>query len=570
MRYRLLLAAVLSGLVLATGARAGELRFVSSAELNTLDPQKMSWLQDIRIAQCLFEPLVVYRLPAGTVEGGAASSWDISPDQATYTFHLRPGAHWSNGDPVTAHDFIYAWRRAMLPDLASDYSYLLFRIRGAQAFFDWRNKQLEAYASAQDHSPAAAQALWDRARRHFARTVGLEAPNPLTLVVHLEHPTPYFLELAAFCTFMPVDPASIARFISINPDTGMLQQDPLWTRPGNLVSNGPYVLDRWRFKRDIHLAVNPTYWDRAAVKNDGITQLTISEVLLSLIDYHRGDVQWLPDLPSTSPTVADLANAGRSDVHKVPMAGTYFYNFNCAPTLANGRRNPLADPRVRRALALTIDRRIIVTKITRLNQPIAYTFIPPGVIPGYSPPLPPQPANPVAEARKLLAEAGYPGGRNLTGLSILYNTEGGHLAIAQTIQANWHQALGVSVTLEGVEPRMFSQRLRQHNFTISRAAWIGDYRDPTTFLDKFITGNGNNDAQYSNPAFDALMHQAELQPDQARRMAILEKAEALMLADQPIAPIFHYVFVEMYDPRKVQGLESGPWNIHRLEFVSVK
>lgn len=551
--------------------------FISGGEHHWLDPQKVSWRHDIRVVELLFDPLVRVRLPDLTIEPATAARWDISEDGLVYTFHLRDDARWSNGDPVRADDFLYAWRRALLPDLAADYSQLLFCIDGAQAFFTWRSEQLAAYArrGASARTPAAAAELWQATEQRFAQTVGVSAADDRTLVVRLAQPTPYFIELCAFGTLMPVHAASVSEQASISPDTGLLTQDPGWTRPGRLVCNGPYVMTRRRFKRDVLYEANPQFYGAAAVGPRSILERIVIDKQLQVLMYDDGGADFLPDLPSAGPLAADLVASGREDVHLTPAAGTYFYNFNCLPTLpgagagADGTPNPLADPRVRKALSLAIDRQTIVQHVTRLNQPVARTFVPPGALPGYDPPVEAGPRYDLDEARRLLAEAGYPDGRGLRGLKILFNTGFGHEHVAQQIQRNWAEHLGVRVGLEGVESGVFGHRLKSQDYTIARAGWFGDYRDPTTYLDKFITTNGNNDARYSNSTYDAMMAAALVERDPVRRMALYREAEALMLADAPIAPIFQYAEVRLYDPRKVQGLHLNAWDFRRFELVRV-
>jgi oligopeptide transport system substrate-binding protein len=536
-------------------------------------------MEDVRIGECLFESLLRYRLPEMVPEPAAAEQYTVSPDGLTYTFTIRSDARWSNGDPLTSHDFSYAWLRALSPDLAADYSELFFLIRGASDFFDFRAAQLKAFAASNKAEsttqPRADPAqLWREALEFFDKHVAITTPDDKTLVVTLAQPTPYFPELCAFMTLAPVHAKTVEAQVTFDPVSGRRVQDPMWTKPGRLVSNGPYVLASRRFKRDLHLTANPHYWNRSAMRNQSILQLVISDPMTQLLAYQRGEVDWLPDIPSNSPLAADLVRqmreGQRPDAKLVPMAGTYFYNLNCSEKLVDGSPNPLSDERVRLALSKGIDRRTIVERVTRLGQPIAATFVPPGAIAGYTPPTDGGVTFDPDGARKLLAEAGHPNGAGLDGLSILYNTEGAHADIAQQIKRSWEENLGVSVTLSGVEKSVFGARLRSKDFTICRASWFGDYRDPTTFLDKFISTNGNNDAGYSNPKFDDLMKQAAGETDAPARMRKLQQAETLMLRQCPIAPIFHYSVLQLFDEKRVQNLYTNAWNFRRLEFVSVQ
>jgi oligopeptide transport system substrate-binding protein len=542
------------------------LRFASGNDHHFLDPQRMTWLHDIRIAECLFETLLKRDGNDWSLIPGVAQRWTVSDDQRTYTFHLRPDAAWSNGDPVRADDFVYAWRRALTPDLAADYSQLLFSIKGAKSFFDFRNQQLQSYAQSRQPEPAA---MWKQAQDFFAQHVGVRAVDERTLVVELEQLTPFFLELCAFPTFTPIHAASLERGITYVPESGMRSEPDDWLAPGKLVSNGPYVLAAREFRQSLRMTANPHYWDRGNVGVTVIEERIIDNPQTALLAYQNDEVDWLPDLPTASSVAADLSNQKRPDVHLVPAAGLYFYNFNCQPTLPDGSKNPLHDARVRRALAMAIDRQTLVAQVTRLNQPIARSFVPPDAIREYTAPVEDGATFDPSAARALLAEAGYARGQDVQGLSILYNTGMGHENVAQQIQRTWSEVLGVSVKLEAQESRVFGDRLRKCNYVIARASWFGDYRDPTTFLDKFRTTNGNNDARWSDPEFDKLMAQSDAEPDAARRMALLRQAESLMLRQQPIAPIYQYINLHVFNPSRVQNLNPNAWNFRRLDLVRV-
>ncbi len=542
-----------------------DLTFICNVAPNTLDPQKMSWLHDIRIANALYEPLIRYHLPEVTLEGGVAESWQISDDKKTYTFKLRPEAKWSNGDPVTASDFVYAWRRAMLPDFTADYVQLLFCIEGAEEFFQWRSNQLAKFKPG-----SSAEVAWGLARERFSHTVGINAPDAHTLVVKLQRPTPYFLELCAFATFMPNHAKSIEKVLTFDANSGMLQMPAgFWSDPENLITNGPYQLASYRFKQDMVLTQNPNWWNKSTMRNTSIRQKIIESAQAAMLAYENGDANWVPEVPSASSFAADLVATGRDDVHTTPWAGTYFYSFNCNPKLADGTPNPLADPRVRKALAMCIDRKTIVSKITRMNQPIAKTFIPPDMIPGYLPPESDGAEFDPDGARELLKQAGYSDPSTLRGLSILMNTDGGHEPIAQAVSHMYKTHLGISVPIESMEVRSFRERLKKQHYTIARASWIADYRDPTTFLNKFQSDSGNNDAKWLSKPFDQLLKDASHETDSYQRLQLLRQAESLMMTDQPIAPIFHYVTLDVFDPAKVKYLYPNSWNFYRLEQIQV-
>jgi len=545
--------------------------FVNGDEHVTLDPQKISWVSDGRVAQGLYETLAVYQLPSLELEPGAAASWSVSDDQLTYTFTLRQDGKWSNGDPVTADDFVYAWRRAMLPDTAADYTKLMYTIKGAKDFYNWRAQALTDHAAAShDDAQAAADQLWEETLNRFDETVALIAVDDRTLEVTLERPTPYFLELCAFVTFSPVHRASHEARSRIDAASGRVVEDTTyWNQPEELVTNGAYTLAERTFKQGLRLEANPEYHAADQVKSKTIAERIIPTPQTALLAFDNGEVDWVPSLPSSGSLVSDLAKSERDDVNQVPMAGVYFYNFNCNPRLNDGRDNPLADPRVRRAFSMAVDRQTIVDQVTRLGQPVTKTYVPGDAVAGYDPPEQAGISHDVEAARALLAEAGYPGGNGLDGLSILYNTGSGHEDIAQAIARIWQQTLGVTITLEGVEVKTFSDRLKSHDYTIARASWFGDYRDPTTWLEKMRTGDGNNDCGYSNPEYDALLDRAAATLDQDERFAILRDAEAVLLRDSPMLMLYQYVLIHLADPAKVSGLHLNGWNHTRLEQIEV-
>jgi len=551
--------------------------YVNATTHNEFDPQRMSWSQDIRFAKGLYRPLVVLDFDTMQLEPGVAASWDVSDDRLTYTFHLRDNARWSDGSPLTADDFVYAWRRAMMPDHAAQYFELFESIEGAQAFFDFRQNQIAEYArvanaaSAQGGSAAddAAQAMLDLAYDRFDEMVGVEAVDDRTLRVTLATPTDYFLQLVSFITFVPNHRPSVEAASTLDAATGMVRVDPgYWSDPDRLVTNGPYRLAERRHRDTTLMVAQPHYWDADNVANGYVRELIASDAQTALLRYRSGDAHMWIGVPATAPVAAELVRSGRPDVHAKPIAGTYFYNYNCGPTLPDGRDNPLADPRVRRALSLAVDRKRLVEQITGLSQPIAKTFVPPGSMAGYTPPAENGITFDPDAARELLAQAGHTDGQGLDGLSILYNTGQGHELIAQAIQGMWQRELGVDVSLDGLEGKAFSTRLRNHQYSISRASWIGDYPDPTTFLDKNRTGAGNNDAQYASPEYDALLDRAARQTGD-ERMATLARAEAILIADQPMLLLYQYVFIHCWDPATLPGLEANAWGRWRFERIAV-
>ena len=578
----------------------------------------MSWLQDFRMAYALYEGLVRWNLDDYSLEPAAAAEWSVSDDGLVYTFTIRPDARWSNGDPLLAGDFIYAWMRAILPDTAADYSNMFFVIDGAEAFFRWRSEALEAFPSETREEPEARRAraldLWARTERRFAERVGLTAVDDRTLRVTLARPTAYFLDLVAFGVFYPVhrpcvegwrtDHAGLdeREFVSIDPATGRLEQRHGWTKPARLVCNGPYVLRWWRYKRGLRLERNPHYHSPGRVRSSTVACLSIEDINTAVLAFETGRVDWLVEVSADfqadmlaqrrayeqehSGEIERMLAAGRTldealaalpepgpgrrrDVHVIPAFGTDFYSFNCRPTLPNGRPNPFADARVRRAFARSVDKRAIVERVTRLDEPVLATLIPPGAIAGYEGPqgLDSDPD----EARRELAAAGWSDrdgdglvederGRPFPVVDLLYSTNTPRYKnISLALRDMWRRELAVRVELRGKESKFFKEDLKTGNYMIGRGGWYGDYGDPTTWLDLCRTGDGNNDRGYSSPRVDDLLERAANEPDPHRRMALLAECERIVVEeDLPMLVLCQYVQVSMYEPGRVSGLSRHP------------
>jgi len=533
---------LLVSLALAAGAVVGatllayrsagppaDLVWTAGTEVTALDPGTMTALNDGRVAGALFEGLTV--LDAATLEPkpGVAERWDVSPDGLRYTFYLRPDARWSDGRPVTAEDFAYSWRRVLTPATAAEYAYMLYPIRGAKAYYE------AALADAKAPPGAPRRADWSK--------VGVRVEGPHRLVIELAQPTAYFLDLTAFHTYLPVRKDVVERW------------GERWTFPGRIISNGPYRLVAWEFRSRMVWEKNPYYWNADAVALNRIEVRTYEQPNTALLAYETGAV----DMTLTVPSLAILplleaARAGRRrDVVYGPGLATYFYRFNCTI-------EPLKDPRVRRALVLAIDRREIIDRAARGGQQPAFAFVPPGMK-GYEPVegLPED----AETARRLLAEAGYPGGRGLGELCILVNKGADHVPLAEVIQEQWRKNLGLRVRIEKVEWKVFLDMVHNLDYQIARGGWFGDYVDPNTFLDMFVTGGGNNETGWSNAQYDDLIARAAREVDRRRRMSLLREAERLLLREVPIMPIYYYTSTFLVRP----GLEGVTPNLlNRVDF----
>ncbi|HYE62414.1 MAG TPA: peptide ABC transporter substrate-binding protein [Phycisphaerales bacterium] len=604
--FAILLAIVFGALLSDRPAPRADFTFINRGEVTTMDVAIMSWQMDFRVARILYEGLTRHDPLSHSFRSvpGVAERWDVSPDQKTWTFHLRGNAKWSNGQPVRAGDFVFSWRRTMLPDNSGDYSQIFNVIRGVREFQSFRTRQLAEFSNRTDIDDrrAAAEQLWKDALAEFDRLVAIRTPDDRTIIIELEQPVPYFLELTGFGSFFPVYPPLVMAHESFDEATGRLRTDPDWTKPPKLITNGPFTMTVWRFMRDIRMEKNPHYWDKASINIDSIAIPNVDDVNAQVMAFTTGAVDWVSDVipayradmlaekqqyykehwdeyqrlkslrehgRSLDPIEIDrrLPPDPRKNIHAFPAFGTYFYNFNCRPRLSDGRINPFHDPRVRKAFALATDKEAIVKNLRRTGEPVATTIIPPSSIGGYSSPqgLPYDPTL----ARQLLADAGFPGGKGFITVEILFNKDGGHEVYAQAIAKNWQEHLGVQVVLAQKEIKVLRDQLKNADYIISRGSWFGDYGYPTTFLDISRSDDGNNDRKYENPAYDALLDRAKSAPP-AEAMQLLQQAERLLVEDElPILPIFHYVDITLFDPHKVAGLSTHPRQNQHMYLIDI-
>jgi oligopeptide transport system substrate-binding protein len=456
---------------------------------------------------------------------GAAESWEISPDATVYTFHLRKNAVWSNGDPVTAHDFVDAYQRILTPSLGSEYAYMHYVVTNAEAFNTGKLKD-------------------------FSLT-GYKALDDYTLQVTLNSSTPYFLSLLMHHSWYPVHLPTIRKY------GDPFERGNKWTRPGRYVGNGPFVLDKWHVNDVIVVGKSPTYWDRARVRLNKIYFYPIESDDTEERAFRSGQLHLTETLPPSKIAYYKANLPEWLDIH--PYLGTYFYRINVT-------RPPLNDKRVRRALALAIDREAIVKDVTRGGQMPAYFFTPPGTA-GYT--CRAQLKEDVTEARRLLAEAGYPEGRGFPTVKVLFNTLESHQKIAEALQQMWKKNLGIDVQLGNEEWKVYLDAQRTMDYQICRMAWIGDYDDPNSFLDMWLTGGGNNETGWSNPEYDKLIEQAARTHDPSARFEVFQKAEAILLDEMPLIPIYFYTRVHLQRP-EVKGwfptlLDNHPYKYVFLE-----
>lgn len=532
-RSSLLTLAPLASLLLLSGCGSREtaveagyrdqiLHMGNLAEPSDLDPQLVSSLQDFQIIMNLTEGLTGYDPRECTAVPALAERWESSADGLTWTFHLRPGVVWSNGDPVTARDFVWSYQRVLSPALGSEYAYMLFAIVGAKEF---------NAGTTTDFSD-----------------VGVSAPDDHTLVVTLDHPVPYLPNLVAHSSWYPVHRATIEKFGRMD------ERSTHWTRPGNYVGNGPFVLKEWKPNQVIVIAKNPLYWDRDQVRLNEVHIYPIESVGTEEAAFRSGQLHLTAQIPQDKIAVYKQQNP--EFLHQETNLATYFYRFNVT-------KPPLNDVRVRRALSMAIDRRAIVEFVAKGGQPPAFTLTPPNTG-GYTAPA--VLTEDVETARRLLAEAGFPDGQGFPKVELLYNTTETHRAIAEAIQQMWRKNLNINIGLYNQEAKVWTDTMRKLDYQIARYAWVGDYLDPNTFLDLMVTGGGNNETGWGNPEYDRLIAAANHTADQGQRFAYYQQAEALLMSEAPIMPIYFYTRNNLRLP-SVKGWYGNLLDLHPFKGV---
>jgi oligopeptide transport system substrate-binding protein len=516
-------------LVFVSGCTRNEPRadlvIVNGIEPETLDPALILGVSEMRIVSAMFEGLTRLNPRTALPEPGLAERWEMSPDGLTYTFHLRSNLVWSTGEPIKADDVVYSWIRALAPETASGYAGQLFYLTNAEDF--------------------------NAGKITDPSLVGVHAIDPLTVRANLNSPTAFFLDLCAFQTLAVVPRRTIEKY----------GDNWLMARP--LPSSGAYTLVAWRLNDKIRLRRNPRYWDAANTKTELVDFLPIGSPTTALNLYETGaaDIVWDKDLVPVE--LLDVL-LKRPDFHAYSILGTYFIRCNVT-------KKPFDDRRVRRALGLAIDRQRLTTKITRAGELPADHFTPPGIaryhapkVPGYNP----------AEARRLLSEAGYPGGKGFPRFEYMFNASAGgaakiHARVAVELQQMWHDELGIDMELRQVEWKVYLADEDKLDYDLDRSSWIGDYNDPDTFLNLFMSDNANNRTGWKNARYDELMREADRQVDEAKRERFLQEAELMLVRDEsPVIPLFYYVGFNYYDTTKIKGIYNNVIDMHPLNAIS--
>lgn len=564
-----------------------------------------------------------------SAQPGMAASYEVSPDNKRYTFRLRDDIRWTNGEPITSQDFAFSWQRVLHPGTASEYAFHLHSVPFARAYnlgiveigdrvevelhdrpgdtdtvssvqnfprgtirygtlreirkppeptdeqkkkdknaeSDWQTQWVYEIdiASAlpdgtidwdgetvrQTFSSAVNPKLGDddTQRSHmvlvaFDKLGGLETPDDRTFIVNLKDPIPYFPNVVAFYTLFPV-----------NRDCIETHGNPNWTKAENIVTNGPYKLQFRRLRDRVRLAKNEDYYaaDNVSIKSVDFLALEGQNTALNM--YETGQLHWVTSPPESVLEVL----AEREDFYTAPMLTVYFYRMNVA-------KPPLDNVLVRQALALAIDREEIVEEVLKMGQLPATTVVPPGLA-GYTSAEGIKPN--VARARELLAEAGFPGGRGFPRLTVLYNTHDAHRSIAEVIQQQLQNNLNVSIELQNMEWGSFLDKVQQTDYQIARAGWIGDYPDPNTFLDMWMTGNPQNNTNWSNLKYDQLVRDAARETDPAERLEMLRQAEQIWVDELPAIPIYFYTSLNVVKPN-VKGFSPTLQDLHPLQLLRIE
>ncbi|MEX0818944.1 MAG: peptide ABC transporter substrate-binding protein, partial [Pirellulaceae bacterium] len=638
--------------------------FHNGDEVKTVDPALAYGQPEHRVLTAMFEGLyrewpIGYELdergqvlsePSPDENGnypfgsspGVAESHELSEDGRVYTFRIRPGVKWSDGSPLTAHDFVWSWRRTLHPETAATYGYQLWYLIGAKQYTEgrvevgdlveiempnrlradqpfprgdmrrakllgiarppkvtppanatdelkadleaaWRSRWVYVvdHAAVEDASPSEAPRLaaycrtpgtsdWSQhditwldgqppaslpttTQTHrqllldFESSVGVHAPDDSTLVVTLQNRTPFFLDLTAFYPLYPVNRACVEKYGT-----------PDWTQADNIVTNGAYTMEFRRVRDRMRLVKNPMYWDAGRVQLEVVDAMAVKSATTALNMYLTGQLDWVTDVPAS--VIPELTARPEGDFVPTPVLIIYYYRLNTT-------RPPLDDIHVRRALNLAMDKQLICDKVTQGGQIPARSIVPPG-LPGYESPLCGE--FDVTAARAELAKSKYanqPGG--IPKIEITYNTNDTHRAIAEVIQQMWKNNLGIEVNLKNLEWNSYLDAQHTMQYSVCRAGWVPDYPDANTFIDMWVTGGENNETGWSNARYDLLVQQAAAEPDPEKRLRRMEEAEAILMDELPIVPIYYYTGKNLVSP-KVKGffhnaLEKYPIQLMRIE-----
>ncbi|MAQ99283.1 MAG: peptide ABC transporter substrate-binding protein [Oceanospirillaceae bacterium] len=496
----------------------------NGTEISDVDPHITTGMPEYHIQMALFEGLVAKDPKTLEIIPAVAESWTVSEDGTTYTFKIRDNAKWSDGDALTAQDFVYSYHRAMMPALGNQYAYSLYILENAEAF---HKGEISDFSQ-----------------------VGIHAIDDKTLEFKLIAPVPYFLKLLDHHSMFPVQQKTVEKFGAMD------ERGTKWTRAENFVGNGAYTIKEWTPNKIFIAEKNPNYWD---ADNVSIQQIYFYPVELATTEermFRAGQLHMTNDVPLEK--FAEYKTDAPDMLYTAPYYGTYFYRFNT-------ENEALKDVRVRKALAMALDRKAITERVTKSGEVPAYALTPPDDY-GYKA-LAAIEYNP-EKARELLAEAGYPGGEGIPALELMYNTLESHKKIALAVQQMWKTELGVDVTLQNQEWKVYLDRERTGNFQISRAAWIGDYLDPSTFLEMFVTDGGNNKTNWGNARYDELINMAANTGDLDKRFEYFQEADQILVDEVPIIPVYYYASKHLVHP-SLKGINTNVMDYKPYKYMTL-
>jgi oligopeptide transport system substrate-binding protein len=510
----------------AIGNRTGVLHYGIGSEVQTLDPHVLSDTGAWEISAALFEGLVGLNAETLEPEPGVAESWEVSDDGLTILFKLNPEAKWSNGDPVTTEDFVWSWRRSLHPAMGNVVADILYPIKNA-----------EPYAKGQMDDP---------------ELLGVHALDRYTLQVQLENPTPHIFGVLAMPPAYPVHRATIEAH---GDATGRYTQ---WTRVENMVNNGPFKLAEWKLYRHLRVERNTTYWDAANVGLNSIIFRPIDNDTAEEKMFRAGQLHVTFRVPVNKiPVYSALAE---SPYLQAPLFGSYYYLFNID-------KPPVDDIRVRKALALAIDREQLVGRVLMDTVRPSASIVPEGT-PGYAaqhhvdfdP----------AQARMLLAEAGYPGGEGWPGLELVYNTNQEHRRVAVAVQQMWKDHLDIEVTLANQEWKVYLDTVGNKQFRLARMGWIGIYLDPGAFLNRFTTHGATNRTGFADARYDEIIETlAPAAKSRAERYALMAEAENILMQQYPLIPIYQHSSKHLVQP-SVKGYYPNILELRNFKHITLE
>ncbi|NNM28881.1 MAG: peptide ABC transporter substrate-binding protein [Akkermansiaceae bacterium] len=506
-------------------AEAGILIMGNSSEPKGLDSQLVTGVLESNIIRSLFEGLCTeHPSKDGVALPGAAERWEANDNFSVWTFHLRPEGVWSDGVPVTAGDFLFSYERILTASLGSDYAEMLFYIKGAEEFY---KRETDDFS-----------------------TVGVKALDDYTLEITLRGSLPFLPEITKHYTWYPVPRHVVLEYSDGKIDVPFSG----WTQPGNLVCNGPFLLKSWRINDHIEVVKNPRYWDAETVQLNGIRFVPVINSYTEARMFFDGLLHITYTLP---PELIPFANEHHPEETRGELyLGTRFVRFNVT-------RPPLDNPKVRRALALTIDRNSLIDNVLQGGQMPAYGMVPPfgdyetEHAVDFDP----------AEARRLLAEAGFADPSEFPRIKLLTADRDVSKRMAEAYQGMWKEHLGISIDIEQKEWTSYQNAMTKLEYDLVDGGWIGDYLDPTTFLDMWIGGGGNNRTGWASKEFEAALRQSEHVRDPAARLEVLQKAERILMSELPALPIYWYTTNYLID-RRVEGWSPLLLNNHPYKWVS--